>query len=97
MDILHVKSVCSACAQRCDTVVKADPATSKIFKEKVDSFMTRANADLKSGQEQLLEAKNKFKDVMRFYQFIPKGATMDTAEPHDFFNLWLGFCRDFKV
>lgn len=77
--------------------MNADPAMSKIFKEKVDSFMTRANAELKSGQEQLLEAKNKFKDVMRFYQFIPKGATMDTAEPHDFFNLWLGFCRDFKV
>lgn len=94
---VQVKSICLACAHKCDTVVKEDPATSKIFKEKVDAFMTKASADLTNGKEQLLEAKHKFKEVMRFYQFIPKGATIETAEPHDFFNLWLGFCRDFKV
>jgi hypothetical protein len=70
---------------------------SKIFKEKVDSFVERANTELANEKEELLEAKNKFKAVMRFYQYIPKGATLDTAEPYDFFNLWLAFCRDFKV
>lgn len=74
-----------------------DPSTSKIFKKKVNKFMTRANTELASEKEELLEAKNKFKAVMKFYQFIPKGATMETAEPYDFFNLWLSFCRDFKV
>lgn len=77
--------------------MEADPATSKIFKEKIDAFVARASTELKSEKEELLEAKNKFKAVMRFYQFVPKGATIDTAEPYDFFNLWLGFCRDFKV
>jgi len=70
---------------------------SKIFKEKVDSFVERASTELANEKEELLEAKNKFKAVMRFYQYIPKGATLDTAEPYDFFNLWLAFCRDFKV
>ncbi|XP_050446207.1 formin-2-like isoform X3 [Cataglyphis hispanica] len=84
------------CAQKCNTVVEADPDTSKVFKEKVDSFMARASIELANEKEELLEAKNRFKAVMRFYQFIPKGATLETAEPYDFFNLWLGFCRDFK-
>lgn len=75
----------------------ADPATSQVFKKKVDLFVTKAGTDLASKKEELQEAKNKFKSVMRFYQFIPKGTTLETAEPHDFFNLWLGFCRDFKV
>lgn len=78
-------------------VVEADPTTSKIFKEKVDSFMASASTELANEKEELLEAKNKFKAIMQFYQFIPKGATLETAEPYDFFNLWLGFCRDFKV
>lgn len=81
----------------CNTIVEADPSTSKIFKKKVDSFVSRASTELASEKEDLLEAKNKFKAVMKFYQFIPKGSTLETAEPYDFFNLWLGFCRDFKV
>lgn len=85
-----------ACAQMCSTIVEADPSTSKIFKKKVDSFVKKANTELASEKEDLLEAKNKFKAVMKFYQFIPKGSTLETAEPYDFFNLWLGFCRDFK-
>ncbi|XP_070158727.1 formin-2 isoform X2 [Polyergus mexicanus] len=85
------------CAQKCNTVVEADPTTSKVFKEKIDSFMARASIELANEKEELLEAKNRFKAVMRFYQFIPKGATLETAEPYDFFNLWLGFCRDFKI
>ncbi|XP_029680918.1 formin-2-like isoform X2 [Formica exsecta] len=84
------------CAQKCNTVVEADLTMSKVFKEKVDSFMARASIELANEKEELLEAKNRFKAVMRFYQFIPKGATLETAEPYDFFNLWLGFCRDFK-
>lgn len=86
-----------ACAKKCNTVVEEDPTTSKVFMEKVDSFVARANIELANEKEELLEAKNRFKAVMRFYQFVPKGATMETAEPYDFFNLWLGFCRDFKV
>ncbi|XP_011879062.1 PREDICTED: formin-2-like [Vollenhovia emeryi] len=85
-----------ACTQMCNTIVEEDPSTSKIFKKKVNSFVTRASTELASEKEELLEAKNKFKAVMKFYQFIPKGSTLETAEPYDFFNLWLGFCRDFK-
>ncbi|XP_012522925.1 formin-2 isoform X2 [Monomorium pharaonis] len=85
-----------ACAQMCNTIVEADPSTSKIFKKKVDSFVKKATAELTSEKEDLLEAKNKFKAVMKFYQFVPKGSTLETAEPYDFFNLWLSFCRDFK-
>lgn len=81
----------------CNTIVEADPSTSKIFKKKVGSFVKRASTELTSEKEDLLEAKNKFKAVMKFYQFIPKGASLETAEPYDFFNLWIGFCRDFKV
>ncbi|RLU24523.1 hypothetical protein DMN91_002612 [Ooceraea biroi] len=68
-----------ACAQKCNTIVEADPDTSKIFKKKVNSFVTRASIELANEKEELLE-----------------GATLDTAEPYDFFNLWLAFCQDFK-
>lgn len=81
----------------CNTIVEANPSKSKIFKKKVNSFLTRANSELASEKEDLLEAKSRFKAVMKFYQFIPKGSSLETAEPYDFFNLWLGFCRDFKV
>ncbi|XP_019884812.2 protein cappuccino-like [Camponotus floridanus] len=65
------------CAKKCNTVMEEDPITSMSFKEKVDSFVARANIELANEKEELLEAKNRFKAVMRFYQFVPKGATME--------------------
>lgn len=86
-----------ACAQKSNIVMEADPTTSKEFKRKVDSFLERATTELANEKEELLEAKNKFKAVMQYYQFTPKGASLETVEPYDFFNLWISFCRDFKV
>lgn len=78
-------------------MVEADPEASGPFKAKMDSFFREATTELTNEQEALLEAKNKFKAVMQFYQHTPKGATLDTADPNAFFVLWLAFCKDFKV
>lgn len=63
----------------------------------METFMAKAVIDLSNEKESLQEAKSKFKIVMQFYQYVPKGATIETADPHDFFVLWQGFCKDFKV
>lgn len=84
------------CTEKCNLVVEADPNASGPFKEKMDSFFREAAEELANEQEALLEAKNKFKAVMQFYQYTPKGRNLDTADPSAFFILWLGFCKDFK-
>ncbi|KAF7990506.1 hypothetical protein HCN44_000311 [Aphidius gifuensis] len=79
------------------TVVdNCSPESAYIFKEKMNNFIKTAGNEWFNEKEYLQEAKLKFKAVMLFYQYIPKGATIDTADPKDFFGLWINFCRDFK-
>ena len=78
-------------------ISESSPDTSQHFRENMDAFLKRANSELNTEKENFLEARAKFKTVMQFYQFVPKGATLDTADPKDFFMLWLNFCGDFKV
>ncbi|XP_033327043.2 uncharacterized protein LOC117220812 [Megalopta genalis] len=85
-----------ACVKKCDIVVEADPENSGPFKEKMESFVREATAELASEQEAFQEARCKFKAVMQFYQYKPKGSSLDQADPSAFFVLWLGFCQDFK-
>lgn len=88
----------AVCTEKCEIVVEADPESSGPFKEKMDAFFRVARAELANEQEALLDAKSKFKAVMQFYQYTPKGAkNLDAADPSAFFVLWLGFCQDFKV
>lgn len=88
----------AVCTEKCEIVVEADPESSGPFKEKMDAFFRVARAELANEQEALLDAKSKFKAVMQFYQYTPKGAkNLDVADPSAFFVLWLGFCQDFKV
>ncbi|KAG7213944.1 hypothetical protein KM043_003141 [Ampulex compressa] len=85
-----------ACTEKCELVAEADPETAGPFKEKMDAFFASAVTELANEKEALQEARNKFKAVMQFYQYVPKGATLDTADPNAFFLLWLAFSRDFK-
>lgn len=87
----------AVCTEKCNLVVEADPEAAVPFKEKMDSFFREAAEELANEQEALLDAKNKFKAVMQFYQYTPKGSNLDAADPNAFFILWLGFCKDFKV
>lgn len=84
------------CHQNCKKVTDACPDTSAAFKEKMDSFLSRATNELTNERENLGEARAKFKAVMLFYQYVPKGTTLDKADPKDFFQLWITFCKDFK-
>lgn len=96
---LPLYSICIAvCIHKCEIIVNADSEQLGPFKEKMDSIFREAAAELTNEQEALLDAKNKFKAVMQFYQYTPKGSkNLDTVDPNSFFILWLGFCQDFKV
>ncbi|XP_047367963.1 formin-2-like isoform X2 [Vespa velutina] len=85
-----------ACKTKYEAVVESNPPNARIFKENMNAFFTSATTELENENKALVEAKKKFKTVMQFYQFIPKGATLDTADPNQFFSLWLNFCHDFK-
>lgn len=87
----------AACTKKCEAVVEADPEGSSSFKSKMDAFISEANVELANEQEALQEARSKFKAVMVFYQYNPKGSKLDNADPNAFFVLWLGFCQDLKV
>lgn len=87
----------SDCTKKSALVTEANPESSKPFREKMDAFLKRSSCELANERECFQEARAKFKAVMQFYQFVPKGATLDTADPKDFFLLWLSFCKDFKV
>lgn len=92
-------SVCIAvCIDKCEIIANTDSKQSGLFKKKMDSVFREAAAELANEQEALLDAKNKFKAVMQFYQYTPKGSkNLDTVDPNSFFIFWLGFCQDFKV
>lgn len=92
----RLKSKLQVCTDKYDMVVKSDAEYSGPFKEKMDSFFREAAAELANEREALLEAKREFKAVMQFYQYTPKGTSLDAADPNAFFVLWLRFCRDFK-
>ncbi|XP_046738030.1 formin-2-like isoform X2 [Diprion similis] len=85
-----------ACNVKYKMVADSNPENVGPFKEKMELFLGKAVIDLANEKEGLQEARLKFKVVMQFYQYVPKGATLDTADPHDFFVLWLSFCKDFK-
>ncbi|XP_048506416.1 protein cappuccino isoform X2 [Athalia rosae] len=85
-----------ACNAKYKMVAESNTKDAGPFKEKMEAFLGRAGVDLANERESLQEARAKFKIVMQFYQYVPKGATLDTADPHDFFILWLTFCKDFK-
>lgn len=70
---------------------------SKPFHEKMTRFLAKADDEIKTEVENLQEARIKFISVMQFYQYKPKGKTVETADPQDFFVLWFEFCQDFKV
>lgn len=96
-ELERLKKELQVCTEKCEIVVEADPESSGPFKEKMDAFFRVARAELTNEQEALLDAKSKFKAVMQFYQYTPKGAkNLDAADPSAFFVLWLGFCQDFK-
>ena len=95
-ELERLRKELQACTEKCDKVVRADPEASGPFKERMDAFFREATAELANEQEALVEARNKFKAVMQFYQYTPKGATLDTADPNAFFVLWLGFCQELK-
>ncbi|XP_008545442.1 protein diaphanous homolog 1 isoform X2 [Microplitis demolitor] len=85
------------CEKNCKIVTKSSPENSTTaFTEKMDTFLTRARNELINEKENLQEARARFKAVMLFYQYIPKGTSVDTADPKDFFGLWISFCKDFK-
>ncbi|XP_031781732.1 protein cappuccino isoform X2 [Nasonia vitripennis] len=84
------------CVSKCKVVEEGSPENAGPFKLKMDAFLTRAHKELTNEAYAFQDARTKFKAVMQFYQYIPKGSTLDTAEPKDFFILWVSFCQDFK-
>ncbi|KAI4500520.1 hypothetical protein M0802_004482 [Mischocyttarus mexicanus] len=85
-----------ACQQKYDAVIESDPPNARVFRENMNTFFTSATTELENENKALVKARKKFKTVMQFYQFVPKGATLDTADPNQFFSLWFNFCHDFK-
>ncbi|XP_076226834.1 uncharacterized protein LOC116432389 [Nomia melanderi] len=95
-ELERLRKELEACTKKCEAVVEADPEGSSSFKSKMDSFFSEANVELANEQEALQEARSKFKALMLFYQYTPKGSSLDNADPNAFFVLWLGFCQDLK-
>ncbi|XP_034950625.1 formin-2 [Chelonus insularis] len=86
--------------QECDKnyqiVIETCPENSTAFKEKMDTFMNRAKNELTNERENLQEAKARFIAAMYFYQYTPKGTSIEKTDPKEFFALWSNFCKDFK-
>lgn len=62
----------------------------------MSEFIDVANKRLQTECDDLKESKLIFIATVQFYQFKPKSGTLETFPPHDFFELWLPFCVDFK-
>lgn len=66
------------------------------FKDKMTTFLERAEKQLHAEKENLSECQIKFVSTMKFYQFTPKSGALEDCSPKEFFDLWSQFCRDFK-
>ncbi|CAG2060879.1 unnamed protein product, partial [Timema podura] len=88
----------TVCETKTEKVITASTEENvQPFKQKMETFLTRAKEQLSGEFENLDECKMKFKAAMVFYQYQPKGGIKpDEVDPKDFFFLWSPFCTDFK-
>ncbi|XP_032792017.2 formin-2 isoform X2 [Daphnia magna] len=64
------------------------------FKEKMESFFVQAKKSLSEEEENLIECKQRFEAVLKYFKFTPKKNS--ELDPKDFFGLWSTFASDFK-
>nr|CAD7594706.1 unnamed protein product [Timema genevievae] len=97
-DLQKLQTELKICETKTEKVITASTEENvQPFKQKMETFLTRAKEQLSGEFENLDECKMKFKAAMVFYQYQPKGGIKpDEVDPKDFFFLWSPFCTDFK-
>uniref|UniRef100_A0A8D9AFP6 Protein cappuccino n=1 Tax=Cacopsylla melanoneura TaxID=428564 RepID=A0A8D9AFP6_9HEMI len=66
------------------------------FRHKMETCIKTAKNALTEQLENLEDCTKRFKSVLKFYQYIPKGVAENEVTPKDLFVLWAPFCHDFK-
>jgi len=79
-------------------VEQSDEEHMEPFRQKMETFLSTAAANLGELEQLVVDSRKKFLRTMRYYKFAPKesGAKVEDAQPKDFFALWHLFCQDFK-
>lgn len=80
-----------------DKVVnESEPNYLEPFQEKMNKFIDEANSSVKDLHDLIADCSKKFVVTMKFFRFRPKEGRLETAQPKDFFCIWLPFCVDYK-
>lgn len=65
------------------------------FKDKMEAFITTAQAEYGAEDDRLNAAQKSFQDMVAFFGLKPKSGEKEVA-PNYIFMLWFEFCNDFK-
>jgi formin 2 len=77
-------------------VAESEPNYLEPFQEKMNKFLEEATGNLKDLNDLIQDCSRKFIWTMKFFRFKPKDGRLESAQPKDFFCIWLPFCQDYK-
>ncbi|KAJ8309312.1 hypothetical protein KUTeg_014186 [Tegillarca granosa] len=86
----------TAAEKRAEKVINnAGPDYLQPFKDIMTEFFTRGRQEYKEQEENLVEGKKRFEELVIYFCVKPKQGDK-TVTPEYFFSLWSAFCGDFK-
>uniref|UniRef100_W5N4E0 Formin 1 n=1 Tax=Lepisosteus oculatus TaxID=7918 RepID=W5N4E0_LEPOC len=95
-DLRKLKKELTACEKEIQKVCRnSSEEHLQPFKEKMEAFISVAQKDYTSVEEQQETAQKSFEDMVEYFSLKPKSGEKEVL-PNYIFMLWYEFCNDFK-
>ncbi|KTG41670.1 hypothetical protein cypCar_00031784 [Cyprinus carpio] len=95
-DLRKLKKELTACVKEVEQVCEnSSEEHLQPFKDKMETFVSTAQSEYETEDEQLQEAQKSFQDTVMYFGLRPKSGEKEVS-PNFIFMLWYEFCNDFK-
>ncbi|XP_026142460.1 formin isoform X2 [Carassius auratus] len=95
-DLRKLKKELTACVKEVEQVCEnSSEEHLQPFKDKMETFVSTAQTEYETEDEQLQEAQKSFQDMVKYFGLKPKSGEKEVS-PNYVFMLWYEFCNDFK-
>ncbi|XP_016339933.1 LOW QUALITY PROTEIN: formin-like [Sinocyclocheilus anshuiensis] len=95
-DLRKLKKELTACVKEVEQVCEnSSEEHLQPFKDKMETFVSTAQSEYETEDEQLQEAQKSFQEMVTYFGLKPKSGEKEVS-PNYVFMLWYEFCNDFK-
>ncbi|XP_059375750.1 formin-like [Carassius carassius] len=95
-DLRKLKKELTGCVKEVEQVCEnSSEEHLQPFKDKMETFVSTAQTEYETEDEQLQEAQKSFQDMVMYFGLKPKSGEKEVS-PNYVFMLWYEFCNDFK-